>query len=92
MLEFKTVKVIKPNKELLEIIKYYTFKTKNGKIKQILNTNLQVIEPTTYLITYPTTLTILEYQVNEISNKPFYIKEYNQKFNLKEIKSILLNL
>lgn len=92
MLEFKTVKVIKPNKELLEIIKNYTFKTKNGKIKQILNTNLQVIEPTTYLITYPTTLTILEYQVNEISNKPFYIKEYNQKFNLKEIKSILLNL
>ena len=92
MLEFKTVKVIKSNKELLEIIKDYTFKTKNGKIKQILNTNLQVIEPTTYLITYPTTLTILEYQVNEISNKPFYIKEYNQKFNLKEIKSILLNL
>ena len=92
MLEFKTVKVIKPNKELLEIIKDYTFKTNNGKIKQIINTNLQVIEPTTYLITYPTTLTILEYQVNEISNKPFYIKEYNQKFNLKEINSILLNL
>ena len=92
MLEFKTPKVIKPNIELLEIIKDYTFKTKKGKIKQILNTNLQVIEPVTYLITYPTTLTILEYQVNEIFNKSFYIKEYNQKFNLKEINSILLNL
>ena len=36
-------------------------------------------------IKYPITLTILEYKVNEISNKPFYIKEYNQKYNIKEI-------
>lgn len=85
MLEFKTTQTLNPNDEILEAIKDYTYKVKKGTIKHILHTNLQVIEPTEYLITYPAILTILEYQVNEISNKPFYIKEHNQKYNLKEI-------
>lgn len=89
MLEFKTIETLKPNTELLEMIKDYTYKIKKGAIKHLLHTNLQIIEPTEYLITYPTTLTILEYKVNEISNKPFYIKEHNQKYNLKEIIQIL---
>ena len=91
MLGFKTIQSLKPNTEILEVIKDYKYKIKNGKIKNLLRTNLQVIEPTEYLITYPTTLTILEYKVNEISNKPFYIKEHKQKYNLKEIKQILNN-
>ena len=53
---------------------------------------IQDLKPTEYLITYPTTLTIYEYKVNEIANKPFYIKEYKQKYNLKEIKQILMKL
>lgn len=85
MLEFKTTQTLKPNTEILEVIKGYTYKVNKGTIKHILHTNLQVIEPTEYLITYPTTLTILEYKINEISSKPFYIKEHNQKYNLKEI-------
>ena len=89
MLEFKTIETLKPNTEILEVIKGYSYKIKKGAIKHILHTNLQVIEPNEYLITYPTTLTILEYKVNEISNKPFYIKEHNQKYNLKEITQIL---
>ena len=92
MLEFKTTETLKPNTEILEAIKDYTYKVKKGVIKNILHTNLQVIEPTKYLITSPTTLTILEYNVNEISNKPFFIKEYNQKYNLKEITEILNKL
>ena len=91
MLGFKIIQILKPNTEILEIINDYKYKIKNGKIKNLLRTNLQVIEPTEYLITYPTTLTILEYKVNEISNKPFYIKEHKQKYNLKEIKQILNN-
>ena len=92
MLEFKNIQTLKPNTEILEvIIKNYKYKIKNGKIKNLLHTNLQVTEPTEYLITYPTTLTILEYKVNEISSKPFYIKEHKQKYNLKEIKQILNN-
>ncbi len=89
MLEFKIIETLKPNEKILEAIKGYTYKVKKGIIKHLLHTNLQVIEPTEYLITYPTTLTILEYKVNEISNKPFYIKEHNQKYNLKEIIQIL---
>ena len=92
MLEFKIIQELKPNTEILEIIKDYTYETKNGKVKRLTKTNLQFIEPTEYLITYPTNLTILEYKVNEISNKQFYIKEHNQKYSLKEIKQILIKL
>ena len=52
--------------------------------------NLKFIKPTEYVIKSPTTLTIYEYKANEISNKPFYIKELNQKYNLNEIKEILI--
>ncbi len=51
-------------------------KQKNGKVKHLTKTNLQFVEPTQYIITYPTTLTILEYKVNVISNKLF---KHNQK-------------
>ena len=91
MLEFKITQELKPNSKLLELIKNFTYKIKKGKVKVLLNTNLQFIEPTEYLITYPITLTILEYKVNEISNKPFYIKEHKEKYNLKEIEPFLRN-
>lgn len=89
MLEFKIIETLKPNTEILEVIKDYTYKVKKGAIKHILHTNLQVVEPTEYLITYPTTLTILEYKINEISSKPFFIKEQNQKYSLSEVIQIL---
>ena len=90
--KFKILETLKPNTELLEIIKDYTYKVAKGTIKHILITNLQVIEPTEYLITYYATLTILKYKVNEISNKQFYIKEHNEKYNLKELLQILKNI
>ena len=89
MLEFKVIENLKPNKDLTDILKNFKYTVKSGQIKTILNTNLQVIIPTEYKITYPTILTILEYKVNEISNKPFYIKEHNQKYNIKEITQFL---
>ncbi len=91
MLEFKISEEFKPNPKITELIKNYTYKTKKGKIKVLLHTNLQIIEPTEYLITHPITLTILEYKVNEISNKPFYIKEHKEKYNLKKIETFLRN-
>ena len=92
MLEFEVIQDLKQNNELLEIIKNYEYTVKNGKIKHLKATNLQFIEPTEYLITFPITLTIYEYKVNEIANKPFYIKEHKRKYNLKEIKQILIKL
>lgn len=91
-MEFEVIQELKPNEEILEIIKNHIYSIKNGQVKHLLHTNLQFIEPTEYIITYPTTLTILEYKVNEISNKPFYIKEHNKKYNLKEIIQILTKL
>lgn len=91
MLEFKVIENLKPNKDLTGILKKSKYKIKLGQIKTILHTNLQVIIPTEYKITYPTTLTMLEYKVNEISNKPFYIKERKEKYNLKEIETFLRN-
>ena len=92
MFEFEVLQVLEPNNEILEVIKNYTFTTKNGRVKHLLKTNLQFIEPVEYIITYPKTLTIFEYKVNEISSKNFYIKEHNQKYNLKEIKQFLIKL
>ena len=89
MFEFKVIENLKPNKDLTGILKDFKYTVKLGQIKTILNTNLQVVIPTEYQVTYPTTLTILEYKVNEISNKPFYIKEHNQKYNIKEITQFL---
>lgn len=43
MLKFKTIEELKPNPKLLELIKNYTYKTKKGKIKVLLKTNLQFI-------------------------------------------------
>ena len=92
MFEFEILQELEPNAEILEIIKEYQYIVKNGKIKHLKATNLQFIEPTEYLITYPFTLTTLEYKVNEIASKNFYIKEHKQKYNLKEIKQIFIKL
>ncbi len=89
MFEFKAIENLKPNKDLSDILKNFEYTVKLGQIKTILHTNLQVVIPTEYQLTYPATLTILEYKVNEISNKPFYIKEHNQKYNFKEIAQFL---
>ena len=74
MLEFEILQELEPNAEILEIIKDYEYIVENGKIKHLKATNLQFIEPNEYLITYPSTLTIFEYKVNEIANKNFYVK------------------
>ena len=87
MFGFEVIQELKPNDEILEIIKNYEYTVKNGKIKHLKATNLQFINPTEYLMTYPT---IYEYKVNEIANKPLYIKEHKPKYNLKEIKQILI--
>ena len=92
MFEFIIKEKLQSNKDLIKALDNIKYKTKLGCIKIIANTNLQVVEPTEYKITSPTTLTILEYKENEINNKPFYIKNYQNKYSLAEIKSILKKL
>lgn len=92
MLNFKTIERLKPNSTIIDIIKCYDFKTRNGKVKILEKTNLKFIEHTEYLILSPKKLTIYEYKVNEISNKQFCVKEHNEKYTLQEICKILKKL
>ena len=54
MLEFKTIENLKPNKDLTDILKNFEYTVKLGQIKTILHTNLHVVIPTEYHITYLT--------------------------------------
>lgn len=92
MLNFKTIETLKPNSTIIDIIKCYDYKTKNGKVKILENTNLKFFEATEYLILSPTVLTIYECKVNKISNKQFYVKEHNEKYTLQEIYKLLRKL
>ena len=69
MLEFEVIENLKPNNDLIGILKDFKYKVILGQTKTILHTNLQVVIPTEYQITYPTTLTILEYKVNWITRQ-----------------------
>ena len=81
MLEFKIIQELKPNEELLEIIKNYNYTIKNGKIKHLIATNLQFIEPTEYLITYPITLTIKKCKI-QVSVFFIFHKKYSFRKSL----------
>ena len=56
MLEFKVIENLKPNKDLNDILKDFKYKVRLGQIKTILHTNLQVVIPTEYQVTYPLSL------------------------------------
>ena len=58
MFEFEIIQNLKPNDEILKITKDYSYTIKNDKVKRLKYTNLQFIEPTKYLITYLSMLTI----------------------------------
>ncbi len=78
MFEFEVIENLKPNNDLIDILKDFKYKIKLGQIKIILHTNLKVITPTEYQITYSTTLTILEYKVNERT----FLYRWNYKLSL----------
>ena len=92
MLDFKIIEEVMPNKEVINALNNSLFRVVPGKLKQLLNTNLTYVVPTMYIVVSPVTLTILEYKVSEISNKNFYIKEYNEKYSLKELLNVLKNI
>ncbi len=92
MLNFTLEEQINSNKEILVLLNKVSYKVNKGRVMVLNGTNLKFIKPTVYIIRKPIKLTIYEYQVNEINNKNYYIKEHNKKYSLKEIKSILNQL
>ena len=59
MLEFEVIENLKPINNLIGILKDFKYKIKLGQIKIIFHTNLKVITPTEYQITYSTLLQYL---------------------------------
>ena len=92
MLNFKLEERIKPDEEILELLSKTQYKVVNGAVKTLDGTNVKFIKQLEYIITKPFKLTILEYKVVEINNKPFIIEDENKKYSLKEIKNILNQL
>ena len=91
MLNFTLEERIKPDEEILELLSKTQYKVVNGAVKTLDGTNVKFIKPVEYIITKPFKLTILEYKVVEINNKPFIIEDENKKYSLKEIKNISVN-
>ena len=81
MLNFKVLEELEPNPKLINAISNFKYKVIKGQVKVLLNTNLKIIEPTIYEISSPITLTILEYKINEISNRLYLISKDESKEN-----------
>ena len=81
MLNFKVLEELEPNPKLINAISNFKYKVIKGQVKVLLNTNLKIIKPTIYEISSPITLTILEYKINEISNRLYLISKEESKEN-----------
>ena len=82
MLKFKVIEKLKTNKDLTDILKDFKYKVKLGQIKTILHTNLQVIIPTEYQITYPTTLQYLNTKLMKYQISHFILKNIIKSNNI----------
>jgi hypothetical protein len=89
MLDLTLEERINPTKEILDLLEKTDYRVINGAIKTLEGTNVKFVMPVQYIISKPKELTILEYRVTEIANKPFVIEQENQKYSLKEIKKLL---
>jgi len=90
---FTLLEVIEPNEEILDLVKDRKAKITKGKINGVKNTNIKTVLPVIYKIPYQDqTLAIYEYKGDFKGNKKFFIPTYQNTFNLKEVKQILVGL
>lgn len=89
MIEFSNIVKMNPNSRITSKLSSCTYKIKLGSTRLINGTNLKEIEPTIYSIRSPIKITIYEYDIKEENDKPYYVKEHNKKYSLKEILNLL---
>ena len=71
---FKTLDVIEPNKEVLELVKRFNGISTKGEIKALMPANVKVITPAIFRINmHNETIIICEYKGEIRGNKNFYI-------------------
>lgn len=89
MIEFKTIKTLKPSEKVLKTINYtrpIKLSVKNGEIRVITPTNIQTITPIKYIITYDDRkIELNEYPISEIKGNNFYNVNTKKSFNETEL-------
>lgn len=87
---FKTLDVIEPNKEVLELVKKFNGICTNGEVKALVPANVKVITPAIFRINMRNeTIIICEYKGEIKDNKNFYIPSLQKTYNLRGIKQYL---
>ena len=92
MLEFRTVRYLKADKEFLNFVDKIklTIKTTEGAILEIKKTNIKTIKPIIYEI-LDLNLIVYHYACDNLNNKRYYIPKEKKSYTLNQIKEIIRN-
>ena len=93
MLEFKTIRQLKADKEFLDFIgkNKPIIRITDGAILEIKKTNIKTIKPIIYEIS-DLNLVIYHYACDNLNNKRYYIPNYKKSYTLNQIKEIIRNM
>jgi transcription initiation factor IIE alpha subunit len=93
MLEFKTIRQLKADKEFLDFTgkRSPDIKTTDGAILEIKKTNIKTIKPIIYEI-LELNLVIYHYACDNLNNKRYYIPSHKKSYTLNQIKEIIRNI
>ena len=93
MLEFKTIRQLKADKEFLDFIgkRPPDIKTTDGAILEIRKTNIKTIKPIIYEIS-DLNLIIYHYACDNLNNKRYYIPSRKKSYTLNQIKEMIRNM
>ena len=91
MLEFKTIRQLKADRDFLEFIgnnARLTLKTTDGAIFEIKKTNIKTIKPIVYEI-LDLNLIIYHYACDNLNQKRYYIPDNKKSYTLNQIKEMI---
>lgn len=94
MLEFRTIRHLKADKEFLKFIDNVSqldLKTTDGAILEIKKTNIKTIKPIIYEIV-DLNLIIYHYACDNLNSKRYYIPNYKKSYTLNQIKELIRNM
>lgn len=93
MLEFKTIRQLKADKEFLDFIgkNKPIIKITDGAILEIKKTNIKTIKPAIYEIP-DINLIIYHYACDNLNNKRYYIPSHKKSYTLNQIKEMIRSM
>ncbi|MFA5409582.1 MAG: hypothetical protein WC343_12500 [Bacilli bacterium] len=93
MLELKTIRQLKADKDFLDFIgkRAPDVKTTDGAILEIKKTNIKTIKPIIYEI-LGIDLVIYHYACDNLNNKRYYIPSHKKSYTLNQVKEMIRNM